>query len=171
MLASTAMDPKRRIGSGVPITGASMCALVAPRRESQLTQEQAKLQAGKKRYRTEMFRPVLARMLSIVVAFIAATAAAHAHPAPASSDVRVWEVAQANQRFSVSGVVQSVDYASNTVTVKTGSQTVDITVTPTTVFDEHGETGSMGDIRKGAKISASGIVRNGHKVALSITIK
>ena len=80
-------------------------------------------------------------------------------------------VADANQRFTLSGVVQAVDYASNTVTVKSGSQTVDVMLTPTTVIDEHGETGSIADIRKGAKISASGVIRNGRKVALSITVK
>ena len=118
-----------------------------------------------------MFRQARTAVLVVAIVFIAAVSPAHAHASPASGDVRIWQVADANQRFSVSGVVESVDYASNTVTVKAGGQTVEIVVTPTTVVDEHGETGSMGDIRKGAKISASGVVRSGHKVALSITIK
>ena len=119
---------------------------------------------------TDMYRPALAPLILAVAVLIAATAS-HTHAAPASSGLHVWQVADANQRFTVSGVVEAVDYASNTVTVKAGTQTVDIVVTPTTVVDEHGETGSIADIRKGAKINASGVVRNGRKVALSITVK
>jgi hypothetical protein len=118
-----------------------------------------------------MYRPAFARALFLTVAILVGVTASHTHAAPAPSGLHVWQVADASQRFTVSGVVQAVDYASNTVTVKTGAQTVDIVVTPTTVVDEHGETGSIADIRKGAKINASGVVRNGHKIALSITVK
>ncbi|MBV8595672.1 MAG: hypothetical protein JOZ50_05405 [Candidatus Eremiobacteraeota bacterium] len=117
-----------------------------------------------------MDRLTAVRALSIAaVLFVAA--ASYAHATPALGDMHVWQVADANQRFSLSGVVQAVDYASNTVTVKSGSQTVAIMLTPTTVIDQHGETGSIADIRKGAKISASGVIRDGRKVALSITVK
>ena len=136
-----------------------------------LEAEQAKLGAAGKRYQTDMNRLVAARALVLAASLVAATAVSHAYAAPAYGDMHVWQVADANQRFTLSGVVQAVDYASNTVNVKTGSQTVEIMLTPTTVIDEHGETGSVADIRKGAKISASGVIRNGRKVALSITVK
>jgi hypothetical protein len=89
----------------------------------------------------------------------------------APAEFGIWQLADGNQRFSVSGTVTSVDYASNTVTVKTGGQKIEVFVTPTTVIEEHGEAGSIADIRKGAKIAASGVVRNGQKIALSITLK
>ncbi len=80
-------------------------------------------------------------------------------------------VADANERFTVSGTVVAVNWASNTMAVKAGSQNVEIVMTPTTVVDQHGETGSVADIRKGAKVSVSGVVRSGKKVALSIVLK
>ena len=88
-----------------------------------------------------------------------------------SSVLGAAQVVEANGRFSISGTVASVDYASNIVTVKANGQNVTVEVTPTTVIDEHGETGSIGDIRKGAKISVTGVVKSGRKVALSIVLK
>ncbi len=80
------------------------------------------------------------------------------------------QVAQV-QHFNISGVVESVSYASNTVHINASGQTVDVVITPTTVIEYHGETGSVGNIRRGSKITASGVVHGGQKVALSITIK
>ena len=88
-----------------------------------------------------------------------------------SGDVSILQLAEGSQRFSVSGTVASVSYVSNTLRISAGSQTVDVQVTPTTVIEYHGEAGSMADIRRGSKISASGVVRNGQKVALSIILK
>jgi hypothetical protein len=114
------------------------------------------------------------RILAIFTAAAGILAGAVADPLVGSSSSSVLgavQVVDANERFSVSGTVASVNYASNTVTIKANGQTVAIEVTPTTVIDQHGETGSIGDIRKGAKISATGVVKSGRKVALSIVLK
>ncbi len=110
-------------------------------------------------------------LIAVVMLLTLAGTSRPATCASAPVQLSVWQLADGNQRFSVSGTVASVDYASNTVTVKTGGQTVAVLVTPTTVIEEHGEAGSIADIRKGAKITASGVVRNGQKVALSISVK
>jgi len=81
------------------------------------------------------------------------------------------QIAEAAQRFSVTGSVESVDYASNSVTIKSGGQGITVMVTPTTVIEQHGETGSMSDIRKGVKLTASGVIQNGKRIASSIVLK
>jgi Cu/Ag efflux protein CusF len=111
------------------------------------------------------------RALAIsVVAVLAALCVQSQPTADAAQAAGSMQVAAA-QRFSVSGVVAAVDYASNTVTVRSQGQDIVIFVTPTTVIEQHGETGSISDIRKGVKISASGLVNDGRKTALSITLK
>ena len=119
-------------------------------------------------------QPRATSLLTAIAVVMLLTFAGASRPAVCASsldELNVVQLADGNQRFSVSGTVASVDYASNTVTVKTGGQTIAVLVTPTTVIEEHGEAGSIADIRKGAKISASGVVRNGQKVALSISVK
>ena len=119
-----------------------------------------------------LLRAPLATCAAIAVTVLLLGGAARpAHSILIISGLYVQQIADASVRFTLSGTVASVDYASNTVTVKTGGQTVDVVITPTTVIEAHGETGSIADIRKGSKISASGVVRNGRKVALSIVLK
>ena len=89
----------------------------------------------------------------------------------ANGNLSVWQVADNNQRFTASGTVESVSYATNSVRINASGQHVEITITPTTVIEYHGESGSIADIRRGSKISASGVIRNGQKVALSIVLK
>ncbi len=113
----------------------------------------------------------LSILTAVTVLFAIAAVDRPAVGASAPAGLSETQLADGNQRFNVSGTVAAVDYASNTVTVKTGGQTVQVIVTPTTVIEEHGEAGSIADIRKGAKITASGVVRNGQKVALSINLK
>jgi hypothetical protein len=105
------------------------------------------------------FAPFLrsAAVIAIVIAFTLVTG--------------VEQSAAQVQHFNVSGTVESVSYASNTVHINASGQTVDVVITPTTVIEYHGETGSVGNIRRGSKITASGVVRDGQKVALSIVIK
>jgi len=83
----------------------------------------------------------------------------------------IWQVADGNQRFTISGTVDAVSYASNSIRINAGGQHVEVLVTPTTAIDVHGESGSIADIRKGLKVRASGVVRDGQKIALSIVLK
>jgi multidrug efflux pump subunit AcrA (membrane-fusion protein) len=119
------------------------------------------------------FRVSTLTILTVVAALLVTLGGAGqpAHGAPATGMLSVWQVAEGNQRFTVSGTVESVSYASNTVRISANGQTVGVLVTPTTVIEIHGEAGSMADIRRGSKISASGVVRDGQKVALSIVLK
>ncbi len=94
-----------------------------------------------------------------------------ARSATTTGVLSIWQLADGNQTFNVSGKVESVSYASNTVRISSGGQTVAVVVTPTTAIEVHGEAGSIADIRRGAKITASGVVRDGQKVALSIVLK
>ena len=94
-----------------------------------------------------------------------------AHGISTTDVLSFWHVTDGNQRFNVTGKVESVSYASNTVRVRADGQTLNIIITPTTAIESQGEAGSIGDIRRGARITVSGIVRDGQKVALSITIK
>lgn len=91
--------------------------------------------------------------------------------AAANSGFTLWQVADNNQRFTASGTVESVSYATNSIRINASGQHIEITITPTTVIEIHGESGSIADIRRGSKISASGVVRNGQKIALSIVLK
>lgn len=110
----------------------------------------------------------LIAVITVALAFALATRVETSVARSASFDDD--QVAQV-QHFNISGIVESVSYASNTVRINASGQTVDVVITPTTVIEYHGETGSVGNIRRGSKIAASGVVRDGQKVALSITIK
>ena len=127
--------------------------------------------ASGKRFPIEMRRHNGPRAVAIIMSTLLMTLCGPmSRPASAAEVSGALEVAAA-QRFTVSGVVTAVDYASNTVTIKSGGQDVVVSITPTTLIEQHGETGSIADIRKGSKITASGTVSNGRKTALSITLK
>jgi multidrug efflux pump subunit AcrA (membrane-fusion protein) len=114
----------------------------------------------------------LARSITLAALLILLSSAAlPAHSAASTVNLIIWQVADGNQRFTISGTVEAVDYACNSVRINAGGQHVEILVTPTTAVEVHGESGSIADIRKGVKISASGVVRNGDKIALSIVLK
>lgn len=116
----------------------------------------------------------LARFQPVALAALLAVLSGTAAPAPSAAstvNLIIWQLAEGNQRFAISGTVEAVNYTSNSVRINTGGQHVDILVTPTTAIDSHGESGSIADIRKGLKINASGVVRDGEKIALSIVLK
>lgn len=81
------------------------------------------------------------------------------------------ESAEDSRRFAISGTVVAVHYDANSVTVSSGDKRVEIVITPTTVIEYRHEVGSIADIHKGRKISASGVVRGGSMVALNIVLK
>jgi hypothetical protein len=115
---------------------------------------------------------VLSRLTMVMaLVFLMGAASSSASAASATGGVTIWQVADGNQKFTVSGTVESVSYASNSVRINASGQNVEISLTPTTVIEYHGESGSIADIRRGSKISASGVVRNGQKVALSVVLK
>ncbi len=115
------------------------------------------------------------RMTMSILTTLAAIALAWGVPAATSASttggIALLQLADGNQRFSISGTVAWVNYASNTVGVNAGGQNVEVVMTPATVIEVHGQSGSIADIRHGKKISASGVVRDGKKVALSIVLK
>jgi len=114
----------------------------------------------------------LARPIALAaVLFVFSSVAVPTLCAASTVDLIVLHLAEGNQRFTISGTVESVDYSSNSVRVSSGGRVVEILVTPTTAVEVHGESGSIADIRKGLKINASGVVRDGQKIALSITLK
>jgi hypothetical protein len=79
-------------------------------------------------------------------------------------------LADANKRFSISGVVRSVSYQTNTVRLSGDGQSVTIEITPTTAIEVCGEAGSIADIRRGSKITATGVIRDGAWVANSVVV-
>jgi hypothetical protein len=81
-----------------------------------------------------------------------------------------WLLADANKRFSISGIVQSVSYDTNTVHLSGSGQSVTLVITPTTTIELRGESGSIADIRRGSKITATGVIRSGTWVANSVVI-
>jgi hypothetical protein len=97
----------------------------------------------------------------IVVAVMCATPAFGAH---------TQTLADANKRFDVSGVVNSVNYVSNTLELSSGGQHLEIVITPTTAIEVRGQAGSISDIRRGSKISASGVIRDGSWIANSVVV-
>ncbi len=91
-------------------------------------------------------------------------------PSPESAFI-VTPLANAAKRFRVTGKVEAVNYADNSVEIKAAGQLVEIQITPTTVIEIHGEGGSIADVRRGQKVTASGVMRDGAWVAHSIAIK
>jgi len=114
----------------------------------------------------------LARPITLAVLLLVFSAAAlPARCAASTVNLIVLQLAEGNQRFAISGTVEAVDYSSNSVRINAGGHHVEILVTPTTAVEVHGESGSIAGISKGLKINASGVVRNGDKIALSIVLK
>ncbi len=91
--------------------------------------------------------------------------------APKAIDITILQLAESNKRFTVSGAVESVSYVSNSVRIIASGERVEIQITPTTVIEYRGEAGSMADIRRGHKITASGIVRDGAWIANSVIVR
>jgi hypothetical protein len=108
-----------------------------------------------------------AALLLTTLVCIGVAVAGSAHPAPAGS---IQLLADANKRFSISGVVESVSYVSNSMRVAADGQTLEIEITPTTAIEMRGETGSISDIRRGAKVSVSGVIRDHDWIANSVVI-
>lgn len=79
-------------------------------------------------------------------------------------------LADANKRFDVSGIVESVSYVSNGLKLNTGGKSLEILITPTTAIEVHGQAGSISDIRRGSKITTSGVIRNGSWIANSVVV-
>lgn len=101
---------------------------------------------------------------------IACGAASHALTSRQPQAVTIWLVAEASKRFNVSGVVSSVSYVSNSVGLSANGQHLDILITPTTAIEYRGETGSISDIRRGSKITVSGVIRDGSWIANSVVV-
>jgi len=78
---------------------------------------------------------------------------------------------QADGKFAVSGTIQAVNYARNTIEVQAAAGKIVIAITPTTAIAVHGQAGGMSDLRPGVHVSATGVTKNGENVALTITIK
>jgi hypothetical protein len=95
-----------------------------------------------------------------------ASSAAKPHADPQESP----QTADDAQRFSISGTVVAVHYDANSVTVSSGAKRSEIVITPTTVIEYRHEVGSIADIHKGRKISASGVIRDGSMIALTIVL-
>jgi hypothetical protein len=72
---------------------------------------------------------------------------------------------------SISGIVDSVDYASNSIEVLSGAGKMKVVITPTTAIALRGQVGGIADLRHGVRVTVSGIVQNGVMRALSIIIK
>jgi hypothetical protein len=80
------------------------------------------------------------------------------------------EAQVAETSFTLTGVVMAVHYSQNTIEVQTGGARVTIHVTPTTSIARKGETGSIADIRQNQKLTITGVMRNGERIAVSIAI-
>lgn len=76
----------------------------------------------------------------------------------------------AAESFSLTGVVEGVDYSANVVRLRSGADVLPVIITPTTTIAFGHRAGSMSDIRRGARLSISGAVRDGAFVARTVTI-
>jgi hypothetical protein len=110
--------------------------------------------------------PIVAALAALLVSYGPSTASA-----TQTSSATTWLLADANKRFNVSGVVQSISYVTNTVRLNEGNQSIEITITPTTAIEVRGESGSIADIRRGSKITATGVIRSGDWVANSVVVR
>jgi hypothetical protein len=108
----------------------------------------------------------LAVGIGLLLSVIPAHRAAGAQPAGPP----MTRVAEAVKRFHVAGTVIAVDYVTNTVRVKTGDGEVAISITPTTSIACNGENGSISDIRRGSRISVSGVILGGQWVANAVIV-
>ncbi len=80
------------------------------------------------------------------------------------------EAQPAETSFTLTGVVAAVHYSQNTIEVQSGGARDTIHITPTTTIAHKGETGSMADLRQNQKVTITGVVREGERIAVSIAI-
>ena len=113
---------------------------------------------------------------SLLIVIIAALmfAAGHVHAAIAAP--RPYTVYSTLDRgderaFSLSGRVDSIDYTSNIVVIKSRGDLLTIRITPTTSVERDGQTGSIADLRPGQHVRIKGSIREGEMTAESIVIK
>lgn len=106
---------------------------------------------------------------ALVLAFVLTGSAAQAAYFDAAYNISE-EAQVAETSFTLTGVVMAVHYSQNTIEVQTGGARATIHVTPTTSIARKGETGSIADIRQNQKLTITGVIRNGERIAVSIAI-
>lgn len=75
-----------------------------------------------------------------------------------------------DQVFAFSGHVVSVDYAANSMVVRTHGELVSISVTPTTTVVREGQVGGIADLRPGIRVRVTGVTHNDVMTAVSIVV-
>jgi len=106
---------------------------------------------------------------ALVLAFVLTGSTAQAAYFDAAYSISE-EALVAETSFTMTGVVMAVHYSQNTIELQTGGARVTIHVTPTTSIARKGETGSIADIRQNQKLTITGVMRNGERIAVSIAI-
>lgn len=107
--------------------------------------------------------------LALTGAMLFAPAPGNASSAPAA--IVAGLLARDGQMFTLSGVVQSVDYVSNIVVVRTRGDIETVRLTPTTSVETSGQVGSIADLRPGVHVKIKGSIRDGELTAESIVAK
>jgi hypothetical protein len=74
------------------------------------------------------------------------------------------------QAFTLSGRVQSVDYAQNIVVIRSHGDVYTVSVTPTTSVEHDGQIGSISDLRPGVHVRIKGSIVEGEMTAESIIV-
>jgi cytochrome c-type biogenesis protein CcmE len=106
---------------------------------------------------------------ALVLAFVLTGSTAQAAYFDAAYSISE-EAQVAETSFTLTGVVMAVHYSQNTIELQSGGARVTIHVTPTTSIARKGETGSIADIRQNQKLTITGVMRNGERIAVSIAI-
>ncbi len=112
--------------------------------------------------------PILAA-LALSGAMLFAPAPGSASTAPAV--IVAGLLGREGQTFTLSGVIQSVDYVSNIVVVRTRGDIETVRLTPTTSVETGGQVGSIADLRPGVHVKIKGSIRDGELTAESIVAK
>jgi hypothetical protein len=107
--------------------------------------------------------------LALTAAMLFAPAVGSASTAPAM--IVAGLLGREGQMFTLSGVVQSVDYVSNIVVVRTRGDIETVRVTPTTSVETSGQVGSIADLRPGVHVKIKGSIRDGELTAESVVAK
>jgi len=114
--------------------------------------------------------------MALALGFVLCGIGAGAHAAPAGhrhhgraagSPVRVAD----DTAFTVSGTVISVDYDANVIVIASHGDKVSVLLEPTTAIEQHGQAGSISDIRRGSRVTAAGTMRDKQRIAHSVIIK
>jgi hypothetical protein len=112
--------------------------------------------------------PILAALaLAGAILFVPAPGSASSAPAAIVAGL----LGRDGQMFTLSGVVQSVDYVSNIVVVRTRGDIETVRITPTTSVETGGQVGSIADLRPGVHVKIKGSIRDGELTAESIVAK